>query len=160
MWECEVLYFAQFIRPRLCIQEVMEYPYNPNDPIAPWRREVNLKGEVKGPIKNGTPVYSALVKCYPLYMLLDALHIKTVHFFSLNAEGNELQVLKTLPFHRIEFKVIQVRHPYEDEGKKSLKEFLLSLAYKLLHDELGEFVFANMTALVLDAAEKLQGRRG
>ncbi|CAG0893397.1 unnamed protein product, partial [Darwinula stevensoni] len=133
------------------LQEVMEYPYDPNDPIGPWRREVSIERNGKGPMKNGTTIYSALVKCYPLHMLLDALDIRTVHFFSLDVEGLELQVLKTLPFHRINFQVIQVKYPFADERKKPLKEFLLSLGYKLVCDEHGEFVFANMTASVLMA---------
>ncbi|CAG0893087.1 unnamed protein product [Darwinula stevensoni] len=129
------------------IHAVMEYPYDPNDPIASWGGGISRKGRVKGPVKNGTTIYSALVKCYPLHMLLDALGVRTVHFFSLDVEGLELQVLKTLPFQRIAFHVIEVEHIFNDEGKDSLKDFLLSLEYDLVKDEGGEFIFVNKTAL-------------
>ncbi|CAG0893086.1 unnamed protein product [Darwinula stevensoni] len=45
------------------IHAVMEYPYDPNDPIASWGGGISQKGKVKGPVKNGTTIYSALVKC-------------------------------------------------------------------------------------------------
>ncbi|CAG0888842.1 unnamed protein product [Darwinula stevensoni] len=127
--------------------EVMEYPYDPKDPIASWGGGISKKGKIKGSIKNGTSIYSALVKCYPLHTLLDALGITTVHFFSLDVEGLELQVLKTLPFQRIQFHVIEVEFLFNDEGKQSLKDFLLSKGYQLVHKTYGEFIFANMTAL-------------
>ncbi|CAG0887687.1 unnamed protein product [Darwinula stevensoni] len=112
--------------------ELMEYPYDPKDPIASWGGGISNKGKkIKGAIKKGIPIYSTLVKCYPLHMLLDALDITTVHFFSLDVEGLELKVLKTLPFHRIQFHVIEVEFIFNDEGKQALKNFLLSLGYKL-----------------------------
>ncbi|CAG0897179.1 unnamed protein product [Darwinula stevensoni] len=130
------------------IHAVMEYPYDPKDPIASWGGGISQKQKVKGPIKKGATIYSALVKCYPLHMLLDAIDIKTVHFFSLDVEGLELQVLKTLPFHRIDFQVIQVEHLWNDEGKEPLSNFLLSLGYKLVKEEGSESIFANTTALL------------
>ncbi|CAG0897178.1 unnamed protein product [Darwinula stevensoni] len=129
------------------IHAVMEYPYDPNDPIASWGGGISQKQKVKGAIKKGATIYSALVKCYPLHMLLDAIDIKTVHFFSLDVEGVELQVLKTLPFHRIDFQVIQVEHLWNDEGPEPLKNFLLSLGYTLVEENGSESIYANMTAL-------------
>ncbi|CAG0893396.1 unnamed protein product [Darwinula stevensoni] len=139
------------LSPELAImQEVMEYPYDPNDPIASWGGGISKYGKVKGPVKNGTTIYSALVTCYPLHMLLDALGIKTVHFFSLDVEGLELEVLKTLPFYRIDFQVIQVEFLFNDMGKEPLRNFLLSLGYTLLKEEGGEFIFVNVTAPGVD----------
>ena len=125
----------------------MEYPYDPNNPIASWGGGISKKGKIKGRVKKGLPIYSALVKCFPLHVLLDALGIKTVHFFSLDVEGLELQVLKTLPFHRIQFHVIEVEFFFNEEGKESLREFLLSKGFALVREDHFEFIFANMTAL-------------
>ncbi len=41
------------------------------------------------------------VRCYPLYTLLLAMGNPTVHFFSLDIEGAELPVLKTIPFDKV-----------------------------------------------------------
>ncbi|CAG0887685.1 unnamed protein product, partial [Darwinula stevensoni] len=118
------------------IQELMEYPYDQKNPIASWGGGISKEGtKIKGPFSKDIPVYSALVKCYPLHMLLDALDITTVHFFSLDVEGLELKVLKTLPFHRIQFHVIEVEYIFTDEGKEALRDFLLSLGYKLENEQ-------------------------
>ena len=46
------------------------------------------------------------VKCIPLFSILSAMEVKVVDYFSLDIEGNELQVLKTIPFESI---LIQVK---------------------------------------------------
>ena len=38
------------------------------------------------------------VRCFPLSSILQAVGIQHVDFFSLDVEGAELQILKTLPF--------------------------------------------------------------
>lgn len=45
------------------------------------------------------------VQCMPLFSLLAAINVTTVDYFSLDVEGNELQVLKTIPFERIFIRV-------------------------------------------------------
>ena len=48
----------------------------------------------------------AKVQCFPLFTLLSALNITIVDYFSLDVEGNELDVLKTIPFDAVYIKVI------------------------------------------------------
>ncbi|KAA0203323.1 hypothetical protein HAZT_HAZT000366, partial [Hyalella azteca] len=50
------------------------------------------------------------VQCLPLYSLLLALNVTTVHYFSLDVEGFELEVLKTIPWDKID---IQENLKYE-----------------------------------------------
>lgn len=45
------------------------------------------------------------VQCFPLYTYLLALKVKTVDYFSLDVEGNELEVLKTIPWDLVDIKV-------------------------------------------------------
>ena len=45
------------------------------------------------------------VKCIPIFSILSAMEVKVVDYFSLDIEGNELQVLKTIPFESILIKV-------------------------------------------------------
>lgn len=45
------------------------------------------------------------VQCFPFIHYMMALNITTVNYFSLDIEGNELQVLKTIPFDMINIEV-------------------------------------------------------
>ena len=45
------------------------------------------------------------VLCIPLYTMLKALNRTKVDYFSLDVEGFELEVLKTIPFDLIDIKV-------------------------------------------------------
>lgn len=40
--------------------------------------------------------------------MLDAINVKHVDYFSLDIEGAELPILKTIPFDRIHFTIITV----------------------------------------------------
>ena len=43
--------------------------------------------------------------CFPLHVLLLALNVTRVDYFSLDVEGAELDVLRTVPFDRIDIRV-------------------------------------------------------
>lgn len=45
------------------------------------------------------------VQCFPLYYLLAAVNRTTIDYFSLDAEGTEFSILKTIPWAKISFKV-------------------------------------------------------
>ena len=45
------------------------------------------------------------VTCLPLYSILLALNNPIVDYFSLDIEGSELDVLKTIPFDKVDIKV-------------------------------------------------------
>jgi Methyltransferase FkbM domain len=45
------------------------------------------------------------VHCMPLYSILLSVNRTTIDFFSLDIEGNELDVLRTLPFDKVDIKV-------------------------------------------------------
>ena len=53
------------------------------------------------------PAQEGLVNatCLPLYSILLALDNPRVDYFSLDIEGNELEVLKTIPFDKVDIKV-------------------------------------------------------
>lgn len=44
-------------------------------------------------------------QCFPLYSILSAINVKTVDYFSLDIEGAELSILKTIPWNDIVIKV-------------------------------------------------------
>ena len=48
---------------------------------------------------------SVKVQCLPLYSILSALNRTTVDYFSLDIEGDELAVLKTIPWNHVHIQV-------------------------------------------------------
>jgi Methyltransferase FkbM domain len=46
------------------------------------------------------------VQCLPLYSILLAMNRTTIDIFSLDIEGHELEVLKTIPFDKVDIKVL------------------------------------------------------
>jgi len=48
------------------------------------------------------------VQCFPFYTYLLALNVTVIDYFSLDVEGSELNVLKTIPFDKIDIRVSSV----------------------------------------------------
>ena len=48
------------------------------------------------------------LQCLPLYTLLLAVGNPTVHWFILDIEGAEFQVLQTIPWHLVDIEMISV----------------------------------------------------
>lgn len=57
------------------------------------------------PGKPGVDPDMVEAQCFPLYSILLAIGTKRVDFFSLDVEGHEIPVLKTVPFHKVFMKV-------------------------------------------------------
>ena len=45
------------------------------------------------------------LQCFPIYSILLAIGQTKVDFFSLDVEGHELKILKTIPWHKVDIKV-------------------------------------------------------
>ena len=59
-------------------------------------------------VKTGTKVQGnkfTNVVCFPLFGVLKALNVTKVDYFSLDVEGNEMDVLRTIPFDLIDITV-------------------------------------------------------
>ncbi len=81
--------------------------------------------------KMGVKVNST-VQCIPLYTMLAALELKTVDYLSLDVEGLELEILKTVPFDKVTFKVMTIEHWSIPGGVKPLKDFLERKGYRFI----------------------------
>jgi len=68
-----------------------------NDEVVEDEVISNDYGKKKLPIVN--------VQCFPFYTYLLALNITVIDYFSLDVEGSELNVLKTIPFDKIDIRV-------------------------------------------------------
>ena len=70
----------------------------------------HIEGEAETLQKPGVPGVDPdmiQVQCFPLYSVLLAVGRTKVDFFSLDVEGHELKVLKTIPWHKVDIKVIR-----------------------------------------------------
>ena len=70
------------------------------------------------------------VQCFPLYSLLLALNQTKVDYFSLDIEGDELAVLKTIPFEKIDITVIGVEYLHHIDKGVGMFSFLKSKGYE------------------------------
>ena len=73
-----------------------------------------------------------VIPCFPLETLLAALDRKTVDFFSLDVEGVELEILKTIPYDRIDIKVLAVE--YVHGNKSAYRTFMETQGYRVHKD--------------------------
>ena len=51
------------------------------------------------------------VQCFPLYSILLAVNRTTVDYLSLDVEGHEMQIIKTIPWHKINVTVCRINNP-------------------------------------------------
>merc|ERR1719460_1874786 len=56
----------------------------------------------------GEEVTAFEMQCMPLYTILLAMGNPTVHYFSLDVEGSEFPILKTIPFDKVDIKVLDI----------------------------------------------------
>ena len=71
--------------------------------IDPERNKIAMRGIVPGPTET-----SSTLQCLPVHTLLLAAGNPTVHWFILDIEGVEFQVLQTIPWHSVDIEIISV----------------------------------------------------
>ena len=49
---------------------------------------------------------AVIVQCFPLYSILLAVNRTRIDFLSLDIEGHELKVLQTIPWNKVDIRVI------------------------------------------------------
>lgn len=99
--------------------------------------------------------HSIPIDCIPLYTLLAAINQFTVDIFSLDIEGLELQVLKTIPFDKVIFKFIII----ENWETEPVMAFMNGAGFKLfahIYDgHSNDLIFAHSSVLASDFVEIL-----
>ena len=66
-------------------------------------RTMDLKEE-NSSINSTEAVYK--IQCFPLYSILLAIGKTKIDYFGLDVEGSEYKILKTIPWHKVDIKVI------------------------------------------------------
>ena len=69
--------------------------------------------------------------CFPFYPILLAMGNPVVDYFSLDVEGAELPILKTIPWDKVDIKVLSIEVNHSDGDK--IDTFMKSIGYKLVH---------------------------
>ncbi|TRY76846.1 hypothetical protein TCAL_06874 [Tigriopus californicus] len=93
------------------------------------------------------------VMCLPLFAILNALKVPQVDYFSLDVEGNELDVLKTIPWDEVNILALSVEFTHIGEShttgtKSELQSFMESKGYRIVskvtngHQLANDFIFA------------------
>lgn len=88
------------------------------------------------------------VQCFPLYSVLKAIGNPKVDYFSLDIEGSELQVLKTMPWNKINMHVLGIESEHGEivtgPPEDDIEKYLYSVGYRYLQ-KLGHDLFFKKT---------------
>ncbi|XP_042858426.1 protein Star-like [Penaeus japonicus] len=90
------------------------------------------------------------IECFPLYSMMQALGRKSIDLFTLDIEGDELKVLKTIPWDKMEVRLMEVEVNHVPEGKDAVRAFMESVGYTFLREWHINYIFAKN-----DIAKKL-----
>ena len=71
------------------------------------------------------------MQCFPLYSVLLALDNPIVDYFSLDVEGAELGILKTIPWDKVDIRVLTIEFNNRQEDKDKMMDFLRQKGYRL-----------------------------
>ncbi len=75
---------------------------------------------------------------------MKALDATTIDYLSLDVEGFELKILKTIPYDVLNIKVISVEYLHTHEGKAAVVDFLNLQGFQLLMEiPQKDYVFIN-----------------
>jgi len=104
---------------------------SPYPKIVSFEQNRNM-GKISEDVEAGSKLPKHVdVQCYPLYSYLLALNVTTIDYFSLDVEGAELEVLKHIPFDKIDIKTLSVEYAHVPEGKEGLEYFMVSKGYTI-----------------------------
>lgn len=90
---------------------------------------------------------SYTLQCFPLYSIMLALTTHTIDLLSLDIGGQELQVLKTLPFDKLEIHVVIVKVKHAPEGWEAFKDLMKANGFTLLKPFQDHLIFGRQDPL-------------
>ena len=72
--------------------------------------------------------------CFPFYSFMLAIGRTEIDYFSLDVEGLELEVLRTIPFDKLNIKVLSVEYMHGKATKQEYIDFMISKGYRVHSD--------------------------
>jgi len=93
----------------------------------------------------GTKTETVVTQCFPLYALLAAIGqgVKTVDYFSLDVEGNEFQVLTTIPWDQVLIRVMSIEFIHDDVTAQEMVEYMERKGYRVVTSVINGGALAN-----------------
>jgi hypothetical protein len=86
-------------------------------------------GKILNAAPKQTRTFSAM--CFPLYSMLLAINHTHIDYFSLDVEFQDLNVLKTLPFDKVDISVLTVEY---NDDKEEIVTFMEARGYHKFTD--------------------------
>ena len=94
-------------------------------------REDAMDDNHKKRLKNENPIDRAVtVPCFSLNTILQALGVQKVDMFSLDIEGGEYDVLKTIDFNKLDIKTFVIEHNGRPSELSRFRDLFKSLKFK------------------------------
>ena len=69
------------------------------------------------------------MQCFPFYSVLKALNRTRVDYFSLDVEGDELSVLKTIPWGLVDIRMLTVEYIHDKGKHGELQKYMEKVGY-------------------------------
>ena len=79
------------------------------------------------------------VQCIPFYSLILAMGNPRIDYFSLDVEGAELAVLRTIPWKILDIQTLSVEVAHSD--KRLIKKFMVKQGYRILSRLKADYIF-------------------
>ena len=108
-----------------------------------------LPSDLGGWRKEGEARYGRTIKvqCFPLQSVLSALDNPIIDYFSLDVEGSEFPILKSLDWKKVQINVLSVEMAHTgkifDGSKEEIRDFIISKGYEYVDTIKIDDVFVN-----------------
>lgn len=86
--------------------------------------------------------YLSSIQCFPIYSILLAIGQKTVDYFSLDVEGSEPAVLRSIPFDKVDIKLLTIQ--WIHCGKKVIRDILEPAGYHLAKEIEADVIYVKI----------------
>ena len=83
-------------------------------------------------IRNESREDTIPIPCFTFSSIMDAFGLTSLDYFSLDVEGAELAVLKTIPFDKYHIEILSVEYEHSPGGRKAITAFMTSQNYELV----------------------------
>lgn len=93
-----------------------------------------------GPQGNGSTVQ---VTCFPLHLVMQALGVNTIDYWSLDTEGSELAILRATDFTQVEVGVLTVEHGGHTDRRQAVQEHLEEHGFERVKSTFQDDYFAS-----------------
>jgi Methyltransferase FkbM domain len=69
--------------------------------------------------------------CFPIQSLMLAINKTRIDYFSLDVEGFELEVLQTVPWEKLDIRVVSVEYVHVPYGRQALVDYMRGKGYQM-----------------------------